>query len=547
MLFIKKVVALDTGAKQQSKIQHRENFNRQSLVVKFLSFRNYCNKEILAHGSLWERAGVRIRYDSDWAWGISMRKIMSKTLMASGSAVLAVAAGAGSAGAVEIYNQGGTKIESTVELGVGLFHVNEDFSGQNRGSVSWQEGYVIAGFKFEHAMDANWKIFGAFTGVANGNRGQGDALGFSTGTESGGQVQDASGGISWSDGKDGGATVKLSGGRQKWVLGDGFLIAGDQGTDGRGFGEQYNEDGSYYMNPRRVFSQTAILEADTGTPLKFAAFYVESEKAYHGQFGLAGGNLDYVDTKWGTIGLTYLRGVKLDDPQNIFPPPNSEARDGINAYNIHGNSSLGIKDFNLAFTYVKETNNSLTANTIGQTPGFLGANYKLDAWAWYISPSYTFSTMAWTPTLSYRFASFSGDDTKTTGTQEGYDPLFYGATGYNTWFIGEIAANYSGPFSSNADIHSIGLKTAPNIDIGIGKWTGMSGYINHYGLREPGAYGATSSDFGTELAVYAEFQLFENLYLSPLWSHMFIGKAYEQQYNKFDDVDNFQIMGILTY
>ena len=212
---------------------------------------------------------------------------------------------------------------------------------------------------------------------------------------------------------------------------------------------------------------------------------------------------------------------------------------------MHGNSSLGIKDFNLAFSYVKETNDSLTANTIGQAN--LGANFELDAWAWYISPTYTFSTIAWTPTLSYRFASFSGDDPNTPGTLEAYDPLFYGATGYNTWFIGEIAANYSGPFSTNADIHTIGLKTAPNIDVGIGKWTGMSGYINHYSLREPAAYGATSSDFGTELAVYAEFQLFENLYLSPLWSHLFIGKGYEQQYNKFDDVDNFQILGILTY
>ena len=128
-----------------------------------------------------------------------MRKIISKALMAGGSALLAAGAGAGTAGAVEIYNKDGLKFESTVELGVGLFHVTEDFSGKNRSSVSWQEGYVIAGFKFEKALDANWKAFGTFTVVGNGDRGQGDALGFSNGTESGGQVQDASGGISWSD------------------------------------------------------------------------------------------------------------------------------------------------------------------------------------------------------------------------------------------------------------------------------------------------------------------------------------------------------------
>ena len=473
-----------------------------------------------------------------------MRKIQSNALLAGGAALLAVAAGAGPASAVELYNKDGTKFEATFEIGLGLLHVTEDFTAAGRDSVSWSEGYAIAGFKFEHALDANWKVFGALTGVVNGDRGQGDAVGFSTGRDEGGQVQDAYAGLSWSDGKEGGASAKISGGRQKWVLGDGFLIAGDQPTSGADEVGPYDEGGGYYMNPRRVFSMTAILNVDTGTPWKFDAFYIESEKAFNGQLAIAGGNVDYVDAKWGTIGVTYIRGVNVEKPAFVLAPEHAGA-DGANIYSIHGNTSLGIKDFNIAGTYVNEQGpaNPGGANALQQA--------KLDAWAWYVSPSYTFSSATWTPTVYYRFASFSGDDPNTAGN-ESYDPLFYGATGYNTWFIGEIAANYSGPFSQNADVHSIGLKTAPNIDVGIGKWTGMSGYINHYELREPGSFvglagPATSSDFGTELAIYAEFQLFENLYLSPLWSHLFTGKGYEQAYGKTDDVDNFQILGILTY
>ncbi len=474
----------------------------------------------------------------------NFKSAVTVSALSLGLAVGFSVVGAQTATAVELYNKDGTKIEFTAEIGLGLFHDTEDFTAAARDTVSWQEGYAIMGFKFEHALDANWKAFGAFTGVVNGVRGQGDPIGSSIGNEDGGQVQDASVGVEWTSGVEGGASAKLSGGRQKWVLGDGFLIAGDQPTGGRGFGEQYNEGGAYYLNPRRVFAQTVILNVETGTPFRFDAFYIESEKGYNGQRSIAGGNVDYVDKTYGTLGFTYIKGLDMEKPGIVLAPATASAED-VNIYSVHGNTSFGIKDFTLAFTY---------ANEQGDSPRVGVAD--LDAWAWYISPSYTFSAAAWTPTIYYRYASFSGDDVNTPGTQEGYDPLFYGATGWNTWFIGEIAANYSGPFSQNANVHSFGLKTAPNIDLGIGKLTGLSGYVNIYSLREPAAFvgftanagpSATSSYFGTELAVYAEMQLFENLYVAPLYSVLFPGEGYESAYGQTDNVHNFQLSAILTY
>jgi hypothetical protein len=476
----------------------------------------------------------------------NFKSVAVTTAMGASLATAFVIGGSLSASAVELYNKDGTKIEFTAEIGIGLYSVSQDYNlfglaarAPISGNVNWSEGYAIMGFKAEHALDANWKIFGAFTGVVNGVRGQGDAIASSIGTEDGGQVQDAYGGVEWTSGVEGGASVKLSGGRQKWVQGDGFVIAGDQPTSGVGYGQQYDEGGAYYLNPRRVFAQTVILNVETGTPFRFDAYYIESEKGQNGQRAIAGGNIDYVDKTYGTIGFQYIRGLDVEDPLNTVLPF-TPATDGMNLFSVYGNTSFGIKDFTLSGRYVdQQSDNVATCFAAVQCAG-------LDAYAFYISPSYTFSAAAWTPTIYYRFASFSGDDANT-ADNEGYDPLFYGATGFNTWFIGEIAANYSGPFSSNADVHTIGIKTAPNIDIGIGKWTGLSGYLNNYSFREtaPGL----SKDFGTELAVYAEFQLFENLYLSPLYSVLWTDKGYDDFYGPGldDTVHNFQILGILTY
>ena len=71
---------------------------------------------------------------------------------------------------------------------------------------------------------------------------------------------------------------------------------------------------------------------------------------------------------------------------------------------------------------------------------------------------------------------------------------------------------------------------------------------NHAVLARELPVGVTSHDFGTELAVYAEFQLFDNLYLSPLYSVMWTDDGFKQFFGKNDDtLQNFQLLGILTY
>lgn len=452
-----------------------------------------------------------------------------------GAALSVMAVHAAPVAAAELYNLNGTKIDFNVEVGFAAFRVSEDYSGANRDHVTWQEGYAVAGFAFEQALSANWKAFGALSAIVNGNRGDGDAAGFQGGFEGDGQLHAAYAGLAWDSGGEGGPSFKISAGRQKYTLGDGFLIAGDLFTTGATLGAAYDEGGTIYLGPRNVFAKTVIATVDTGTPIKLEGFYLESEKAAVGKRAIAGVNVDYVDSQWGKIGVTYIRGLDVKDPIHIIAPLTA-ASEGMNVFSIHGSSSLGVKDFEVAFNYVDERNDSPPAGVA-----------ELDAWAWYVDASYKFSNTIWKPKLSYRYTALSGDDPNTPENEE-FDPISYGYVTWNSWFIGEIAGNYSGPFQSNANIHTVMLKTEPNIDIGIGKWTGMSGYINFYGLDEPATfYGATSSDFGTEFTLFAEFQLFENLYFSPAYSVLVPGDGYEQAYGNDDTVSNFQIIGVLSY
>ncbi len=452
------------------------------------------------------------------------------------TSLVALACASSAVNAAEIYKGNGTVINLTTELAIGLYGFSEDYTAANQDHLSWQEGYAKSKLTFEHAFTNHMKLFGGIGGIINGNRGDGDPIGVQVGDESHADLAEAYGGLEWTSGFEGGPSVKLSGGRQVVSIGDSFLIGSDGPTAGRGFGGQYDQGGAYYLHPWKVFAETVLLSVETGSPLRFDAFYLGSEKPWQGKTSVAGFNTEYVDSKWGKLGFMYIRGLDVEMPDSIISPFTA-SRDGLNVYSISGSSSLGLKDFNFAFNYVNQQNDSPPAGVPGQ-----------DSWAWYGSATYTFSQTKWTPSIQYRFASFSGDDPDT-AEFEGYDPLFYGFTGYNTWFLGEIAANYTGPFNQNADIHSLTLKSAPNIDVGIGTWTGLGTYVNHYSTREDMLGVPNSSgSFGTELALFSEFMLFDDkVYLSPLYSVMFPDEVYEQTFGKDDTVHNFQLLAIFTY
>jgi len=117
--------------------------------------------------------------------------------------------------------------------------------------------------------------------------------------------------------------------------------------------------------------------------------------------------------------------------------------------------------------------------------------------AWYLEANWTFSALPWAPTASYRYSRFS----------EHFDPLFYGLSrGYGTWFQGEVAANYAGPFNKNSQVHHVALKGKPLDNLTVGAL-----YFDFDTLdTDLGNLG------GRELDLYVEWMVNEHLLISPL-------------------------------
>lgn len=68
------------------------------------------------------------------------------------------------------------------------------------------------------------------------------------------------------------------------------------------------------------------------------------------------------------------------------------------------------------------------------------------------------------PFVGYRFAYFSGDDGS--GDNRGFDPLFYGFSDWNQWYLGEIIGEYVAT-NRNASVHLLRLKTQPTEKLGV--------------------------------------------------------------------------------
>ena len=151
----------------------------------------------------------------------------------------------------------------------------------------------------------------------------GDAAGFTTGSEGRTNFEDAY--VGWKSGntfsvlgKDG---IDISAGRQKYTIGNGFMIYGDALNFGKGFNQlapqSLNRGGAYYLAARESFDQTAILRLGRSGKLRGDIFWLDSDNEGQAKTELAGLNAKYEKSHYGTLGLTYLKG--LNDHLSVSP------------------------------------------------------------------------------------------------------------------------------------------------------------------------------------------------------------------------------------
>ena len=398
----------------------------------------------------------------------------------------ALAAGLASAGVAHadtFYDKNGNTLGFSIDGAAGIFSAREDYLGE--GGKDWQEGF-LHGVVTGTAGLQSGEVYGGIGAIALGTWGDGDAAGFTDGSERELALEDAY--LGWR-GTNG--VFDVSFGRQRFQVGDGFLIANDIISLGKGLdalGVDADRGGAYYLAGRKSFGNTAILRIDPKGPFRGDAFWLQSNNPYQQDTELAGLNLEYVSETQGTLGLTFMKVLDVDTGGGLGI---WDQRDGMRIMSLRGQGSLGVENLFLSFEYVDESGGSTAV--------------KNDANAWYVEGGWTFANTKWSPSLNYRHAHFSADKPGTT-RNEAFDPLFFGLTrGLGTWFQGEVASNYAGPANSGNRVNRLELMVTPREDLTIG--------VQYWKF---GRVGQAPDLAGREIDLLAYWQINDNLTFVPV-------------------------------
>ena len=383
--------------------------------------------------------------------------------------------------AYELYNQGGSVLNADLEAVFGIMHSEESYAtagNRSAGSSAWREGYIKYGLSGSQTLADAGSLYGKFNLVSSGTWGDGDAAGFTLGSERRTAVEDAylgwrSGALLPLFGEDG---VDISAGRQLVKLGDGFLLNGDSVNVGDAdLGADFDRGGAYYLAGRKAFDQTAVVHVGGTQGWRSDLVWLKSDNRAQAETELAAATLEHVGTA-GTLGLTWIHGLDVNER---FATAAQLERKDMDTVSVRGSGGLGVENLNLAFEYATQDRDSGREN------------------AWYLEGAWTFADVPWKPTATYRYSRFS----------EAFDPLFYGfSRGYGTWYQGEVAANYAGPFNSNTAVHHVGLKATPRDDLTLGALFFDFDTLD----RDLGNLS------GQELDLYLEWTVNEHLIISPL-------------------------------
>ena len=166
------------------------------------------------------------------------------------------------------------------------------------------------------------------------------------------------------------------------------------------------------------------------------AMWIESDNPAQVEASMKVGNLEHVGEN-GTLGLSY---IKVDDVEEdlafLYPQ-----RDGQETWSLRYQGSAGVENLFLSGEYAWQDQDQGNED------------------AWYVEAGWTFADAPWQPSVNYRYSRFS----------EGFDPMFYGnGRTLGTWFQGEVAANYAGPFNTNAKVHNVAVHAAPRENLAVG-------------------------------------------------------------------------------
>ncbi|CAN1600428.1 Alginate export domain-containing protein [Pseudomonas mediterranea] len=385
------------------------------------------------------------------------------------------------AGAATLYQSADSQINAKLQGAVGVFHSDESYGQtgvRKPGGSDWQEAVLQYGMDFKHSTHNYGQLYGGLDWVSSATFGDGDAAGWTLGDERTTKLENAY--LGWKSaalfpllGQDG---LDLSLGRQTVVIGDGFLMSGDALNLGKGLLDgEVNRGGAYYLTGRKAFDQTAIVRWGGDRGWRGDLMWLKSDNPAQAKPELAVTTLEHVSDP-GTVGLTHIKVIDTDDrlAEQLYPE-----RRGMKLSSLRAQGNAGVSNLFLAGEHAWEDKASG------------------DESAWYMEAGWSFAELPAKPVINYRYSRFS----------EGYDPLFYGnGRALGTWFQGEVAGNYAGPFNSNVAVQHIGIKAAVSDTLNIGALLYSFDTLDtRLGNRD-----------GRELDLYAEWAIDPHWALLPL-------------------------------
>lgn len=360
-------------------------------------------------------------------------------------------------------------VKPIIDVTYGIFNSQKSYiSAADEGQKTWHEAVAKYGIEAEYQL-AQGTAYSSLIGVTSGTFGDGDAAGITMGDERKTSLEQWT--LGWRNGSVEEATIDASVGRQKVQISDGFLVAGDALNFGKGVaGDELDRGGAYYLAARQSFDMTAVLHYQINDVLKTHWYYLESSNKAQNEAKLWSADFEYHYAN-SDFGLTYLAVTDVAEKGSLH--------DDIKDVAVRAKTQVN-EQLALAAEYVHQDQKQGNEN------------------AWYASAQYTFDQVKYQPTLGYRFSSFSED----------YDGLFYGNTdaGFGTWFQGEVAANYSGPYSTNARIHQLSLQASVKENLHLG----VLGY--QFDTIDQG-YGNLDA---TEVDLFAVWSPIQNINVIPL-------------------------------
>jgi len=377
------------------------------------------------------------------------------------------------------------KLNLDVELMWAAMDIDKNFNGQPGGSY-WREGYAKYGFSGE--WNAGGTLYGALNVVSSGTWGDGDAIGFTIGNERRTDFEDIylgwrSGNLLPALGEDG---LEISAGQRVVTIGDGFIINDDALNFGNGFGPEMNRGGAYYLAARRAFHRTAVVSLGGSQGLRGDLMYLQSDNRAQAKTGMYVANLEYINDI-GALGFTWIHGKDVDAR---FADDFQMQREGMNIYSLRGSGNAGVDNLLLSFELARQYRDEIA--------GGMRTGNDDNATAWYAEAGWTFSDITWSPSLNYRYTRYGAT----------WDGLFTGLNrGLGTWFQGEVANNYAGPFNGNSGIHHVGLKAAPLENLTLGLL-----YFDFKTLKDRDFIDFSAREFD----IYAEWAVNDHLMLIPV-------------------------------